>query len=596
MSKNKKQRTPRSSGFSILEVLQGQVPVVEDTVEILECPHLDTSPLQVLKQAKFRKERKEGKEQELPDSIFEATIQAEQKVSLLLYDYLGQKLKSLADKTLEVNFPWRLRVGGLPGFRNLLLPAMHTTYGIPYVPASSLKGVVREWAEQQDDTIRSQVRSMLGYLDMQAKEDKASLGKVQFLDAFPTGKCLSIDLANPQWHWPKQKKIYNPELPIEYNPQPHALLSLENATLIIGLKATQLGSKEDVDTVAAWLEEALKYGLGSRISGGYGCAKGNVKKTRLSREYPFQFWSQGMYGYSTTNPEFRPVAVRGVMRYWFRAIALSLYDPKTVQILEGKLFGTIEPKAIRGSLRISIEAIEHGLNPFRISGKIRLEASSEKHLVFAQALLNLASSLSGCGRGSRRPLHWNNGRLRGCHWEIGDIAIAMTGEAWSKLLKEVRLTLQAVQEEFEDLQPKKPRRMNSEHRSQDVLDISTHIYLLKSPKLKHPKDVQDERWSTEGSKYQITGEGLEFLYDNDNYKGKSMENPGNPNVGGAVTKKGGIPSFVLIKSIFPAVNDPYQVVTVFDVDGHPDRKAFTDAINERYIKKKGGIQVWPPTC
>ena len=131
MSKNKKQRTPRSSGFSILEVLQGQVPVVEDTVEILECPHLDTSPLQVLKQAKFRKERKEGKEQELPDSIFEATIQAEKEISQL-YNYLGQKINSLADTTLEVKFPWRLRVGGLPGFRELLLPAMHTIYGVPY--------------------------------------------------------------------------------------------------------------------------------------------------------------------------------------------------------------------------------------------------------------------------------------------------------------------------------------------------------------------------------------------------------------------------------------------------------------------------------
>jgi CRISPR-associated protein Cmr6 len=579
MAKNKKDRPSRNSGFGALIQVEGYEPVVDtssDAVEILEYPELRSSPLQALKLSKFDDDRK------LPGSIFDKAIASEESVKAL-YDYLGQRLKSLADKTLEIKFSWRLRVGGLPGFNDLLLPAMHTVYGVPYVPASSLKGVVREWAEQQDEVIRGQVRSMLGYLDMNAKEDTSSLGKVQFLDAFPTGRCLSLDMANPQWHWPKEETHS-----LDFKPEPHALLSLRNSTLIIGLKATYLGSKEDVEIVLKWLEEALKYGLGSRISAGYGYADGLIKTTQLSSEHHFKLWSQGMYGQNIYNAEFRPVAVRGVLRYWFRAIALGLYDLKTVKKLEGNLFGTITPTTVRGSLRLRITFNEDGDKPFRVSGKIRLEASSENQLKFAQLLLKLASSLSGCGRGSRRPLHWNNNRFRGCHWEVGNNPIAMTREAWLNTLQEVISALIEVQKEDKTLQPEAPIRTNNGGRTQDVLDRRMQVYLLKSAGLKHPQDVLPEKWATEGSKYQITGEGLQLLYSSKNFKGQSMANPGNPNVGGAVMGKIGIPSYVMIKSIFPLKEVPYQVITIFDVDGHADRATFANA-----IKDKGGLKVWP---
>jgi CRISPR-associated protein Cmr6 len=278
------------------------------------------------------------------------------------------------------------------------------------------------------------------------------------------------------------------------------------------------------------------------------------------------------------------------LRYWFRAVALGLYDPETVKKLEGNLFGTIQPKALRGSLQLSAVFNSDGRKPFRVSGKIRLEARSEKQLKFFQALLRLASSLSGCGRGSRRPLHWNNNRLRGCHWEVGNESTAMTPDAWSKILKDVISTLVEVQKEDITLQPKAPTRVGSRDRTQDVLNHSMQVYLLKSAGLKHPNDVLPEKWAIEGSKYQITGEGLQLLYSSEKYKGKSMANPGNPNVGGAVMGKIGIPSYVLIKSMFPAKEIPYQVITIFDVDGHADRQAFANA-----IKGKGGLKVWPLT-
>jgi CRISPR-associated protein Cmr6 len=585
--------------LSALAQLRDVLPVGEvepDISQVLEYPCLYRSPLQELKCTAFRKEGKN----ELPDPIFERAIEAEQSAAPL-YDYLSQRIESIADKTLKITFPWRLRVGGLPGFRELLLPAMHTVYGVPYVPASSLKGVVREWAEQQDEAIRGQVRSMLGYLDMNAKEDASSLGKIQFLDAFPTGKCLSIDMANPQWHWPK-KRGADGSFAVTYNPEPHALLSLQGATLTIGIKATRLGSEKDVEVMEKWVREALKHGLGSRISAGYGRARGQIAETQLSCEYPFQLWSQGMYG--STPPmktngykgevEFRPSAVRGILRYWFRAIALGLYDADTVKILEGKLFGTIQPAAVRGSLSISIDNEENGREPFRISGKIRLMAESEVHLKFAQMLLTLAFNLSGVGRGSRRPLHWNTDQLRGCHWELSDAPIVMNSAIWQQMLENARSALRTVQQGYGELSPKEAKICRLEKRTQDVLNESAHIYLLKCGGMKHPKAVKDEEWRKIGDTYQVRGEGLQLLYSSGNYKGRSSDRdglkPGNPNVGGAVNQEdGSIPSYVLIKSIIPHTGDPYQVITIFDVDGHDDRATFANA-----IKDKGGMKVWPP--
>jgi CRISPR-associated protein Cmr6 len=579
-------------GLSDLAQRKDTLPAVKgtniDAPVLLECPRLKRSPLQELKYTDF----KEIRDRQLPEPIFEKAIEAEQSAAPL-YDYLSQRIESIADKTLKITFPWRLRVGGLPGFRELLLPAMHTVYGVPYVPASSLKGVVKEWAEQQDEAIRGQVQSMLGYLDMNAKEDASSLGKIQFLDAFPTGKCLSIDMANPQWHWPK-KRGADGSFAVTYNPEPHALLSLQGATLTIGIKATRLGSEKDVEVMEKWVREALKHGLGSRISAGYGRARGQIAETQLSCEYPFQLWSQGMYGQSTTNPEFRTVAVRGVLRYWFRAVAMGLYDSETVKTLEGKIFGTIEPKAIRGGLRISIDATEMGVDPFRVVGTIRLEAISEEYLKFAQALLKLASGLSGCGRGSRRPLHWNSGRLRGCHWELSDAPIVMNSAIWQQMLENARSALRTVQQGYGELSPKEPKICRLEKRTQDVLNESAHIYLLKCGGMKHPKAVKDEEWRKIGDTYQVRGEGLQLLYSSRNYKGRSSDRdglkPGNPNVGGAVNQEdGSIPSYVLIKSIIPHTGDPYQVITIFDVDGHDDRATFANA-----IKDKGGMKVWPP--
>lgn len=575
---------------SFKELSSDQSDIVAEkelSVEALPFPQLiNSSPLLRLKNVPFlRPDRGENRDRELPNPIFEEAIKAEAKFAPI-YEYLGQRIKELADETIEVNFPWRLRVGGLPGFRDLLMPAMHQVYGVPYVPASSIKGVVRDWAEQQDNEIKSKVQEMFGYISQNSKDDPGAIARVQFLDAFPTKPCLSLDIANPQWHWPK--KPTDPQI-ITYKAEPHTLLSLQNALLMIGLKATSRGNGSDVEVVKKWVLEALKMGLGSRISAGYGRAKGPFKASSSSSSHRFLLWSQGMYGAGTSKPELRPVALRGVLRYWFRAVALGLYDLGTVKTLEDRLFGTISPNAVRGSIRISIVSKPTGSLVMTEDGSIRLEADTDEHLVLAEALLKLAFSLSGIGRGSRRPLHWNSGRLRGCYWQLLKHEMPMSREEWQELILSVQTAVNNFKLEDPGIRSTIPILMSSPIRTQDILNNRTHIYLLKCPKLRHPKDMKDENWEEFGSQYRVIGKGLDLLYSSPDYKGKSMGNPGNPNVGGAVTREdGSIPSYVLIKSVFPPTDEPYQVITIFDVDGHDDRKAFS-----KKVKEKGGIRVWP---
>ena len=492
----------------------------------------------------------------------------------ILYQQLTERTTSIADDVLSATFPWRLRVGGPRGFEELLLPAFHPVYGVPYVPASSLKGAIRAWARQHQQST-DRIDRLLGTLD-------GGVGCVQILDAFPTRPCLSVDIANPQWSWESNGESDR----VRYQPVPHTLLSMESPELTIGLVRTQRGRREnqpdDLRTVKEWLEKALAAGIGSRVSAGYGRTQIDADAgLPFSSRHPFQMWTQGMYAASTQNPEFRPVALRGMLRYWFRAMAIGLYDTQTCKDLEKQLFGDL---SCEGSLRIGVELDEEdGDRPCYYSGTILLEARSQPVLTLIEKLLHLASHLTGVGRGSRRPLHWNNGRMRGCHWELDNFCLGCDRQAWQTFLGEVRAAFEAVRSVDSDRgTPASGHPGDDRRRYQDVLNANARIYLVPSPRMKHSSEVED--WASEGHQSPVLGEALDLLYGDDKFKGQNREGRGNPLVGGTL----GIPSFVVIQSNFPDRGRPYQAVTIFGAN-HPQRQAF---IRELTADGMGSIRVF----
>lgn len=196
----------------------------------------------------------------------------------------------------------------------------------------------------------------------------------------------------------------------------------------------------------------------------------------------------------------------------------------------------------------------------------------------AEKLLFLATHLGGVGRGSRRPLHLLNGRMRGCHWELisQELPLIYDIEKWRNFFTELNQAFKVVQAPLGSytVSPGRPRA-----RQQDVLDTNAQIWLLKSPSQIHPNKVNN--WQTEGNSSKVRGNALDLLYSDIRFKGQS-QGQGNPNVGGALET----PSFVWIKSIFADSNSNYQIVTIFGTD-HPERQAFA-----KELKNQGAILVF----
>ncbi|UIE39256.1 RAMP superfamily CRISPR-associated protein [Leptodesmis sichuanensis] len=532
------------------------------------------NPLQSLNFAEFGDD---GKGNELSQPVLSAAVQAEKSCGLV-YTKLCQRTKLLAggdENTLRVDFSWRLRVGGTRGFRELLLPVFHPVFGVPYIPASSLKGAARAWARQNGES-KSELSKILGILDGKV----AQAAKVEFLDAFPTKECLSVDVATPQWHWQNGN--------VAYKPEPHPLLSMEQPQFLIGLRPTKPENAKYIPIVKAWLENALKSGIGSRVSSGYGRALGQSPAFLNSKNYTFELWTQGIYGSEPPSKqngrqgkiEFRPTAIRGILRYWFRAFALSLYEPSACQTLEDTIFGKLSQQ---GKVAISVvyNPSKQDKPPYRYDGKIHLEATEQPYLDLLAKLLVLASHLGGVGRGSRRPLHLLDvdGRkyMRGCHWTVDTDAtpLAYDLEAWKQLFEQIKDAFERIQSPItsRNSSPGSPGR-----RQQDVLDANAQVWLVKSPNQIPPDKVSS--WDLEGLKNNVRGEALSLFYSDDRFKGKNKAGRGNPKVGGALET----PSFVWIKSVFPNSGDPYQVVTTFGVD-QSDRLTFAKELDQLTKKK-----------
>lgn len=524
--------------------------------------------------------------------ILKSAISAEKNCDPI-YQHLNVRTKELSGdlaNTLKVKFDWRLRVGGTRGYRDLLLPVLHPVFGIPYIPASSLKGITRAWSEGGSNTRDLERERLLGDLEH-------GLGRVEFLDAFPTSACLSIDVATPQWHWtdgqhPKTRKL---EQFLEYRPDPHPLMSLEKPEFLIGLSATSIGNQDDVQRVKSWLEAALHQGVGSRVSSGYGYPtisdQGTPKSKRTSSiTIPFTLWTQGSYGsdpptkqnhYKGT-PEFRPTALRGIVRYWFRAVALALYPPEICKSHEEELFGTLGQQGL-----VSIRATareKRSEQPYAYKGDVQILAQDDNIAQLIKQLIILASCLGGMGHGSRRPLHQVKGYWRGCYWELElpELPYPSQLDSWHQLIEETRrlVTQWKPSKQNYTIFPGKP-----EARRQDVLDRNAQVWLLSSP-ISQGKRPSQVNWAKEASSPQVRGSGLNLLYSDPKFKGKSLGNPGNPKVGGALQRSGNTPSYVWIKSVFPNLEQPYQVITIFGAND-PDRSNFA-----KEIKKNGGVLAW----
>lgn len=176
----------------------------------------------------------------------------------------------------------------------------HRTLGVPYLPGSSVKGMVRSWAEDWDEEWtaddgrrKDAVCRLFGPESTGAVQDRDAAGRLVFFDALPvTPPKLEVDILNPHY----QPYYADGKPPADYyNPVPVFFLTVAGGQMFRFSVAPRPGAyyikkqspeeidaemQKDVETGKMLLKNALKnLGAGGKTAVGYGRFTSDHKKT-----------------------------------------------------------------------------------------------------------------------------------------------------------------------------------------------------------------------------------------------------------------------------------------------------------------------------
>ncbi len=338
-------------------------------------------------------------------------------------------------QTRTYKIAWRLMMnsGQDEGFIRPVLDVR----GYPYYPGSSMKGAFRDACRKQGFDAKK-TEFYCGAVDRP--------GILRFHGGYPTNNWVKgvVDITHPQQEW-QVKSQDTTEKP--KGESAYSLISLYEPNMEFGISAShpedtwQYGNWQEVWQV--W-ETALGFGLGSRVSAGYGTTRrknGDIILPHVDgyRElYRAKIKGCGLAPTLLDGTyEFRPNMFRATIRGHALRIFSGL-SPDRVQEVVADLFGDTEVKKNGASetqvglLRCvfdshELEIYEDGF--YEVSGKLiwlpftaipaeRLPAL--KNLI--EKLTQFAMLLGGFGKSWRRANHemfWESyeGYPIGCHWE-----------------------------------------------------------------------------------------------------------------------------------------------------------------------------------
>lgn len=144
------------------------------------------------------------------------------------------------------------------------------TIGVPYLPATGLRGLGRYYAELSEASPEG-LRRLFGSTDRKSSEDVKQLGSLRFFDAYPLSwPALEVDILTP--HYGSYYTGDRPDAPPGdwHAPVPIPFLTISAATRF-RLRLATTGPSSDLDTVQQWLAQALDMlGIGAKTAVGYG--------------------------------------------------------------------------------------------------------------------------------------------------------------------------------------------------------------------------------------------------------------------------------------------------------------------------------------
>jgi CRISPR-associated protein Cmr6 len=149
----------------------------------------------------------------------------------------------------------------------------HHVLGVPYLPGSSVKGVVRAWAEQWAGVDNADVLRIFG---PPATISEKSAGSVIFFDALPAGPVkVQADVMTPHYAPYYQSQGLSQPPGDWFDPVPIPFLTVApGQSFVFAIAPRRPGHPEDRQDCALalkWLEEALAgIGAGAKTAVGYG--------------------------------------------------------------------------------------------------------------------------------------------------------------------------------------------------------------------------------------------------------------------------------------------------------------------------------------
>lgn len=409
-----------------------------------------------------------------------------------------------------------------------------------YIPASGIRGLVRSWVlKQRNLELIQKMQELLGV----QQNDTITAGKIEFFDAWPLEPTkLSLDIVNPQE--PFQVFHKGQSTPLSFYTLGDGDTSIPVRVAIRGVHPH--ANKDDVDTVWGWVEQALSsYGVGSRTASGYGNLKPATKVTpQLEPEYTrktfsFSLYNQGCAGPNINKMELRPSHWRGWLRSWALRFFLGVMSEDNAKRTVGELFGTIEPEAVAGCVRLKMNKGKiwrerSQTQPYFYTWKGQIEIIAPKDILnkIILPIVKFAVSVGGVGRGWRRPLHIftmnnRNTASRGTHLKL-TTKDQKTGKKFLYGINPAQP--EQWQQTYQNWRSAVQKKWTTRIVSNTNIDLAAEvfaphtcaIYVVPYP-VEEPIDIKDSNWEfTEP--LDTRGEGMDLIY-RDEYKRR-------PDIGG----------------------------------------------------------------
>ncbi|EQB2596485.1 type III-B CRISPR module RAMP protein Cmr6 [Aeromonas salmonicida] len=186
-------------------------------------------------------------------------------------------ISALNGKAISCQLDWNMVTGtgeAHPlenGFR------WHHTLGVPYLPASSIKGMLRAWLTTWASDIFPDEEIVTLFGSDREQSDNHQIGSLIFFDALPLAPAtLTLDVMTPHagnWYEKGASQPGKPDtVPADWqSPVPITFLAVKEATFLFTLAARNDTSQQHLGKVMEQLADALAMlGIGAKTALGYG--------------------------------------------------------------------------------------------------------------------------------------------------------------------------------------------------------------------------------------------------------------------------------------------------------------------------------------